>query len=238
MAEPDEVGPGRTHLVPFDHEPIGMRSADPAAGWVGPHGTSDPGGLRRFRLQSTTPAMAAATTSPRPRAIQPHGVSSSDDIGSAVTVSAGLVSGVGVVVAGASLVVVGVSESLSVPSATPSARTAQAESSSVDPPDVSVGTVVVVRGSVGAVSVVSVSTSVVAGSVVGAVSVVTVSITVVVAGCVVVVDSVTVVEDVDVVAGDVSVSLGRVGSVSDPVGRVTLLSPGSPDPSPAQPLRR
>jgi hypothetical protein len=143
------------------------------------------------------------------------------------------VSGVGVVVvAGALLVVVGVSESLSVPSATPSARTAQAESSSDDPPDVSVGTVVVVRGSVGAVSVVSVSTSVVVGSVVGAVSVVTVSITVVVAGCVVVVDSVT------VVPGDVSVGLGRVGSVTDPVGRVTSLSDGSPEPSPPQPPRR
>ena len=99
------------------------------------------------------------------------------------------------------------------------------------------GTVVVVRGSVGAVSVVFVSTSVVVGSVVGAVSVVTVSISVVVSGCVVV-DSVTVVVEADVVPGDVSVGLGRVGSVTDPVGRVTLLSDGSPEPSPPQPPRR
>ena len=40
-------------------------------------------------------------------------------------------------------------------------------------------------------------------------------------------DSVTVVVDADVVPGDVSVGLGRVGSVTDPVGRVTLLSGGS-----------
>ena len=78
------------------------------------------------------------------------------------------------------------------------------------------------------VEVVSVSTSVVVDSVVGAVSVVTVSISVVVSGCVVVVDSVTVVVDADVVPGDVSVGLGRVGGVTDPVGRVTLLSGGSP----------
>ena len=82
------------------------------------------------------------------------------------------------------------------------------------------------------------SASVVVASVVGSVSVVTLSTTVVVAGCVVVVDSVTVVVDADVVPGAVSVSLGRVGSVTDPVGRVTLLSAGSPEPSPAQPLRR
>jgi hypothetical protein len=161
-------------------------------------------------------------------------VSLSDGVGSAATVSAGLVSGV-VAVVGASLVVVGVSGSVSLPSATPSARARRkAASSSDDPPDVSVGTVVVVAGSVGAVSIVPVSTSVV----VGAVSVVTVSITVVVAGCVVVVGSVTVVGDADVVAGDVSVELGRVGSVSDPVGRVTPLSDGSPEPSPPQPPRR
>jgi hypothetical protein len=57
-------------------------------------------------------------------------------------------------------------------------------------------------------------------------------------GCVVVVASVTVVGDPDVVPGDVSVGLGRVGSVTDPVGRVTLLSDGSPEPSPPQPPRR
>ena len=200
----------------------------------------DSGGPRRFRLQNTTPAIVAASPSPRASAIQPHGVSLSDGVGSAAIVSAGLVSGVvavvGTVVVGASLVVVGVSGSVSLPSATPSATRARrkAASSSDDPPDVSVGTVVVVGGSVGAVSVVSVSTSVV----VGAVSVVTVSITVVVSGCVVVVGSVTVVGDADVVAGDVSVELGRVGSVSDPVGRVTPLSDGSPEPSPPQPPRR
>ena len=66
---------------------------------------SDPGGPRRFRLQSTTPAITAASTSPRASAIQPHGVSLSDDVGSGSTVSTGLVSGVvGVVDVGASLV--------------------------------------------------------------------------------------------------------------------------------------
>lgn len=203
-------------------------------GRVARYGTSDSGGPRRLRLQITTPTIEAASPSPRASAIQPHGVSLSDGVGSAATVSAGLVSGV-VAVVGASLVVVGVSGSVSLPSATPSARARRkAASSSDDPPDVSVGTVVVVAGSVGAVSIVPVSTSVV----VGAVSVVTVSITVVVAGCVVVVGSVTVVGDADVVAGDVSVELGRVGSVSDPVGRVTPLSDGSPEPSPPQPPRR
>jgi hypothetical protein len=114
----------------------------------------------------------------------------------------------------------------------------QAGSSSGSSPDVSVGTVVVVAGSVGAVSVAPVPTTVVVGSVVGAVSVVTLSVTVVVAGTVVVTGSVTVVGGGDVVAGDVSVGLGSVGRVSDPVGKVTPVTGGSPEPSPPHPPRR
>ena len=68
-------------------------------------------------------------------------------------------------------------------------------------------------------------------------SVVTVSITVVVSGCVVVVGSVTVVVATDVVAGDVSVAPVSVGSASDPLGRVTPVSAGTPEPSPAHPPR-
>jgi hypothetical protein len=73
-------------------------------------------------------------------------------------------------------------------------------------------------------------------SVVGAVSPVSGSVTVV-AGSVVVSGSVAVVGGSAVVPEDVSVKEGRVGSVRDPVGRVTPVSVGRLDPSPAQPPR-
>ena len=67
------------------------------SGWTA-YGMFDSGGPRRFRLQNTTPAIVAASPSPRASAIQPHGVSLSDGVGSAAIVSAGLVSGVVAVV--------------------------------------------------------------------------------------------------------------------------------------------
>ena len=180
-------------------------------------------------------------------AIQPHGVSSSDDVGSTATVSAGLVS----VVVGAASVLdsSGLHSSWSesrVPPA-PSQRRARGRPGARRrrPPPTHRrcrwgpwSSSQARSGPCRSLPVVRLAASVVVASVVGAVSVVTVSITVVVAGCVVVVGSVTVVGDTDVVAGDVSVGLGSVGRVSDPVGRVKLVSGGSPEPSPPQPPRR
>ena len=85
-------------------------------------------------------------------------------------------------------------------------------------------------------SVAAVSMSVVVGSV-GTVSA-SPSRSRCVAGSVVVTGSVTVSVDTDVVPGEVSVGVGSVGRVREPVGRVTPVSGGSPEPSPPHPPRR
>jgi hypothetical protein len=163
----------------------------------------------RRRLQRRNPSTAAATASPTATKIHPHGVPVSDEAGSAATVSVGVVS---VLVSGGVVVV------------SPLAAARASASQPRSPPlslggsasPVSVGTVLVVPGSVDAVSV-SVSTVMVTGGgAVGGASA--------------------------VVLGVVSVRVGRVGRVRlgrEPVGTSAPDKPVTPlKPPPPQPAKR
>ena len=198
---------------------------------------SDPGGPRRFRLQITRPAIAAASTRPRPSAIQPHGVSSSDarlrrHCLRRARVRCRRRRRRGLTRRG---------RSLGIPQR--SQRNAEREDGPggvvLRRPTGRVGGDRGRRQRLGRRRVGRLRLDLRGRGLRGRCSVGRHGLDL--GGGLGLrrrVDSVTVVVDADVVPGDVSVGLGRVGSVTDPVGRVTLLSGGSPEPSPPQPPRR